>query len=71
VVNQVLLAGGLARLKNLDKTIAAELGLATAVATPFGNVKVNAQAVPADRIEAVGPEMAVAVGLAMRGGDVS
>jgi Tfp pilus assembly PilM family ATPase len=47
------------------------LGLATAVATPFGNVKVDSQAVPAERLEAVGPEMAVAVGLAMRGGDVS
>ena len=71
VVNQILLAGGLARLKNLDRTVAAELGLTTAVASPFVNVKVNPQAFPPDRLEALGPTMAVAVGLAMRGGDAS
>ncbi len=71
VVNQILLAGGLARLKNLDRTIATELGLATAVASPFVNLKVSAQAFPDERLQAAGPTMAVAVGLAMRGGDVS
>ncbi|MGQ0568521.1 MAG: type IV pilus assembly protein PilM [Armatimonadota bacterium] len=71
VINQILLAGGLARLRNLDKTIAAELGLATAVASPFVNVKVSPQTYPADRLDALGPTMAVAVGLAMRGGDLS
>ncbi|MDR7520967.1 MAG: type IV pilus assembly protein PilM [Armatimonadota bacterium] len=70
VVNQILLAGGLARLRNLDRTIAAELGIATTVASPFVNVRVNPQAFPADRL-AAGSTMAVAVGLAMRGGDVS
>jgi type IV pilus assembly protein PilM len=70
VINQILLAGGLARLRKLDKAIAAELGIATAVASPFVNLKVNTAAVPADRLEALGPTMAVAVGLAMRGGDV-
>jgi type IV pilus assembly protein PilM len=71
VVNQILLAGGLAKLKNLDRTIATELGLGTAVASPFVNVKVNPQAFPDDRLAATGPTMAVAVGLAMRGGDAS
>ncbi|MDR7484267.1 MAG: type IV pilus assembly protein PilM [Armatimonadota bacterium] len=70
VVNQILLAGGLARLRNLDRTIASELGIATAVASPFVNVRVNPQAFPADRL-AADSRMAVAVGLAMRGGDVS
>jgi type IV pilus assembly protein PilM len=71
VVNQILLAGGLARLKNLDKTIAAELGIATSVSLPFVNVKVNPQSQPPEQVQAVGSMMAVAVGLAMRGGDVS
>ncbi|MDR7544834.1 MAG: type IV pilus assembly protein PilM [Armatimonadota bacterium] len=71
VVGQILLAGGLAKLRNLDKTIAAELGVTTSVALPFINVKVNPQMHPPEQIEAVGPTMAVAVGLAMRGGDVS
>ncbi len=71
VVNQILLAGGLAKLKNLDRTVAAELGLTTAVTSPFVNIKVNPQAFPPDRLEALGPTMAVAVGLAMRGGDAS
>jgi len=71
VVNQILLAGGLARLRNLDRTIASELGLATSVVSPFANIKVNPETHPADRLAAVGPTMAVAVGLAMRGGDVN
>ena len=71
VVNQILLAGGLARLKNLDRAIGAELGLPTSVASPFVNVTVNTSAFPADQIAAAGSTMAVAVGLAMRGGDAS
>ncbi len=70
VVNQILLAGGLARLRNLDKAIAGELGLQTTVASPFLNVKVQGAAFPPERLEAMGSTMAVAVGLAMRGGDV-
>lgn len=71
VVDRILLAGGLARLRNLDRTIASELGIAVNVASPFTNVKVPAGAFPADHLEAVGSTMAVAVGLAMRGGDAS
>lgn len=70
VIDRILLAGGLARLRNLDRTIASELGLATAVVSPFALLKVNPQTHPAERLAAVGPTMAVAVGLAMRGGDV-
>ncbi len=70
VINQILLAGGLARLRKLDRAIAAELGITTAVVSPFANVKVNTAAVPPERLEALGPTMAVALGLAMRGGDV-
>lgn len=70
-VDQILLAGGLARLRNLDRTIASELGVAVTVASPFANLKVPAAGFPADYLEAVGSTMAVAVGLAMRGGDVS
>jgi type IV pilus assembly protein PilM len=71
VVDQVLLAGGLARLKNLDRTIAAELGIPASVAVPFVNIKVNPQAFPPEYLQTTGATMAVAVGLAMRGGDVS
>jgi type IV pilus assembly protein PilM len=71
VVNQILLAGGLAHLKNLDRTIGSELGVATSVAGPFVNVKVNPQAFPPDRLASLGSTMGVAVGLAMRGGDVN
>jgi type IV pilus assembly protein PilM len=71
VVNQILLAGGLAHLRNLARTIGSELGIATTVAGPFVNVRVNPQAFPAERLQAMGSTMGVAVGLAMRGGDVS
>ncbi len=71
VVNQILLAGGLARLRNLDRAIGAELGLSTTVASPFVNVNVSGAAFPAERLQTAGSTMAVAVGLAMRGGDLS
>lgn len=71
VVSQVLLAGGLSRLRNLDRVVAAELGVATAVASPFAGITVHPAAFPPEHLEAVGPVMAVAVGLAMRGGDVA
>lgn len=71
VINQILLAGGLARLRHLDKAIAGELGISTVVASPFVNVKVSPAAIPPERMEAVGSTMAVAIGLAMRGGDVA
>ncbi|MBI3998770.1 MAG: type IV pilus assembly protein PilM, partial [Armatimonadetes bacterium] len=70
VVNQILLAGGLARLRNLDRAIGAELGISTAVASPFVNVKVANAALPAGQLEPAASTMGVAVGLAMRGGDV-
>jgi type IV pilus assembly protein PilM len=69
VINQILLAGGLARLRHLDRTIASELGITAVVASPFVNV--NTAAMPPDRLTAAGSTMAVAVGLAMRGGDVA
>jgi len=71
VVNQILLSGGLARLRNLDRAIGAELGLSTAVASPFINVTMSGAGSQPDRMEAVGSTMAVAVGLAMRGGDIA
>jgi type IV pilus assembly protein PilM len=71
VVNQILLAGGLAHLKNLDRVIAAELGIATAVAAPFVNVRASSAQFPPERLQALGSTLGVAVGLAMRGGDVS
>lgn len=71
VVNRVLLAGGLAHLRNLDRILAAELGVPASVVLPFVNVKVHPQAFPPERLQAVGSTVAVAVGLAMRGGDVS
>ncbi len=71
VVNQILLAGGLARLRNLDRTIASELGLATSVISPFAQLKVDPRTYTTEQLATVGPAMAVAVGLAMRGGDVS
>ncbi|MDR7417486.1 MAG: type IV pilus assembly protein PilM [Armatimonadota bacterium] len=71
VVNQILLAGGLAHLRNLARTIGSELGIATTVAEPFVNVRVNPQTFPAERLQTMGSTMGVAVGLAMRGGDVS
>ncbi|MDQ7828356.1 MAG: type IV pilus assembly protein PilM [Armatimonadota bacterium] len=69
VVSQVVLTGGLARLRNLDRVLAAELGLPVEVGNPFAHLEVNGAAFGPDVLASTGPVMSVAVGLALRGGE--
>ncbi|HEV8339445.1 MAG TPA: type IV pilus assembly protein PilM [bacterium] len=69
VVNQIILTGGLARLRNIGRVLAAELGVPAEVGNPFSRLEVSSAAFPPDVLAVQGPSMSVAVGLALRGGD--
>jgi type IV pilus assembly protein PilM len=69
VVSQVTLTGGLARLKNIGRVLAAELGVPVEVGNPFAGLEVAPAAFAPEVLASMGPVMAVAVGLALRGGD--
>lgn len=60
-IGRIMLAGGTARLKNLDKHLAQELKVPVSVLDPFSFVK-GGEAVP----EALAPAFGVAAGLALR-----
>ncbi len=65
-VDQIILCGGSARIKNLDVFLQQDLGIPTMVANPFGNLLMNSKQISGDRIADLSPSYAVAVGLATR-----
>ncbi len=69
VVAQIVLTGGLARLKNLQRVLAAELGVPVEIGNPFAHLEVSAATFSPDILASLGPIMSVAVGLALRGGE--
>ncbi len=66
-VGRVVLSGGTARLGNLDRFLSLELGVETVVGDPFVQCDVGERVLPAAQRKQVGPAMATAVGLALRG----
>ena len=65
-VDQILLCGGGANLRNLDQYVQSELGVPTSVADPFAAVNVQSKQMPVARRMEVAPAFAVALGLAAR-----
>jgi len=66
-VGRVVLSGGTARLTNLDRFLSLELGVETVVGDPFVQCDVGERVLPAEQRKRIGPAMATAVGLALRG----
>jgi type IV pilus assembly protein PilM len=66
-INRVLLAGGGAKLKGLPDAIADALGFRVELADPWLTILVNETRFDTQYLESVGPEFAVALGLALRG----
>src|SRR5712692_6815227 len=66
-VGRVVLSGGTARLTNLDRFLSLELGVETVIGDPFVQCEVSERVLPAAQRKQVGPAMATAVGLALRG----
>ena len=65
-VTKVVLTGGTAKLRNLAPFLSEELGLPVEVGNPFASFQAGSNFTP-DYLTNVGPMMAVAVGLALRG----
>ncbi len=66
-VSKVVLSGGGARLRNIEKFFADKLGLPTELADPFKGILVP-KGVESETLRQVGPSLMVGVGLAMRKG---
>ncbi|MGH7442940.1 MAG: type IV pilus assembly protein PilM, partial [bacterium] len=66
-ISKVLLSGGGARLKNIEKYFADKLGVPAEIADPFRNIEI-AKGLDAAGIRAAGPALMVCVGLALRRG---
>jgi type IV pilus assembly protein PilM len=67
VVKKILISGGGSKLQGLAQELSARLELPVEVMNPFRNIKVDNRKFDAGYINDIMPEMAVAVGLAIRG----
>ncbi len=67
VVQKILISGGGSKLNGLAQELSRRLELPVEVLNPFRNIRVDTRKFDADYISEIMPEMAVAVGLAVRG----
>ncbi|HMJ08742.1 MAG TPA: type IV pilus assembly protein PilM [Pyrinomonadaceae bacterium] len=67
IVQKILISGGGSKLKGLAQDLSVRLELPVEVLDPFRNIKIDARKFDPDYLSEIMPEMAVAVGLAMRG----
>ena len=67
VVQKILISGGGSKLNGLAQELSRRLELPVEVLNPFRNIRVDSRKFDSDYINEVMPEMAVAVGLAVRG----
>ncbi len=69
-VSKVLISGGGSKLQRLPQELSKRLELKVEVLNPFQRIKVDARKFDPDYLNEIMPEMAVAVGLALRGVEV-
>lgn len=67
VVQKILISGGGSKLKGLAQELSERLELPVEILDPFRNIKVDTKKFDPDYLSEIVPEMAVAVGLALRG----
>lgn len=67
VVEKILISGGGSKLSGLSDDLSAKLELPVEVLDPFRQIKVDTRKFDPDYLSEIMPEMAVAVGLAIRG----
>ncbi len=65
-VRRVVLIGGGARMKNIDAYFTQELGIPVSIGNPLARLPLRSAQVSPDFIDANGPALAVALGLALR-----
>lgn len=66
-VQKILISGGGSKLENLSQQLSQRLELPVEVLDPFRQIKVDTRKFDPDYLSEIMPEMAVAVGLALRG----
>ncbi len=69
-VQKILISGGGSKLAGLAEELSARLELPVEVLDPFRNIKVDTRKFDPDYLSEIMPEMAVAVGLAVRGAEL-
>ncbi len=67
VVQKILISGGGSKLTGLASELSQRLELPVEILNPFRNIKVDSKKFDPDYLSEIVPEMAVAVGLAVRG----
>ncbi len=67
IVQKILISGGGSKLAGLAEELSTRLELPVEVLDPFRNIKVDTRKFDPDYLSEIMPEMAVAVGLALRG----
>ena len=65
-LNKIILSGGGSRIQGLDHFFAEEIGLQVEQLNPFTKIKSESKNIDQEYLNYVGPEMAVAMGLAIR-----
>ena len=67
VVQKILISGGGSKLAGLAHELSQRLELPVEILNPFRNIKVDTKKFDPEYLNEIVPEMAVAVGLAVRG----
>jgi type IV pilus assembly protein PilM len=65
-IDRLILSGGSARLKGIDKYLNSSLGVPVEIAKPLADIEFDEEAFDRRHLEDLGPRMAVAIGLARR-----
>ena len=65
-IDKVVLCGGAAKTKGLVSLLGERLGVGVDLANPFNGIEIDAKLFPVEQIQAMAPQAAVGVGLAIR-----
>ena len=65
-IDQIVLCGGSAKIRDIDQYVQYDLGIPSVVADPFAGVKMTSKQLSPERLAEVAPSFAVALGLAAR-----
>ena len=65
-ISKVILSGGSARLKNLDRFLSDKLGVPVSVSDPFKVIQTSLKGIDLEALQEAAPMLAVGVGLALR-----
>lgn len=65
-LSRLVLSGGGSKVAGLRDFLASETGLSVELFNPFANMTVNTKKIDADYLNTIGPEMAIATGIAIR-----